>query len=653
VQEGALVDRWYGYAGKALYVDLTSEAFTVRPLSGELVDAYVGGRGFSSRLLWEMAGPGVDPFSPANPLIIATGPFAGIVPSGGRFVVAAKSPLTGLIGFANAGGHFGAALKYAGLDFIVVTGKASRPVYLDIRDVQARLADAGDLWGEDTRKTDSALRAQAGEMAHVLAIGPAGENLVRFASIMADQDHAAARTGMGAVMGSKKLKAIVVAGTGGLIVADPVAYGEAEDELLDSFRRDRVSSEVAPAYGTTMLLSPTAAKGGLGTRNFQTGYFAEADKISGETLRRTWLVKGRACSLCPLACDRFSHVTSGEFKGTWVGGPEYATQQNQGSRIGNSNLAALLKANELCNRLGLDTYSAGGVIGFAFECYQRGLIGLPDTGGRALEWGNYREQLALIGDIAFRRGFGNVLADGILAAADRIGPASEEFAMHIKGLDYPSKDARAYNDYGLCCSISVRGADHLYALSNVRNISPEESLLFFGTDKAAQQHLPDGKGKVVKWYEDGMTMCDLTGACKLAVHTYASSASVIEARRRMLPRLYSAVTGRAKSYEEFKIVAERVASLEKAYNIREKDTGRAEDGVPRRFLFEPMPDGPAAGRLYDQEPMLDEYYTAKGWDPRSGKPTRSALERVGLSQVALELERLGRLPAEQTAAIGE
>ena len=645
----------YGYAGQVLRVDLSTGAVECQPLDDALVEEFIGGRGFSSSVLWREAGPRLDPLSPDNPLVFATGPLTGIAMASGRLLVAAKSPLTGLIGFSNAGGHWSPELKRAGYDYIVIAGAAEKPVYLFIDDDIVEIRDARALWGRDSRETDQAIKDEIGDQdVQVASIGQAGENQVKIAGVLIGVDHVAARTGMGCVMGAKMLKAVAVRGTKDLRAADMDGLLEAEEDLWQHFRADKTSRELAPKLGTTMLCRPTNERGGLGTRNFQTGYFETGDNISGETIRATRLVKGRSCNLCPLSCDRFCVVKEGEFAGTWVYGPEYATQQNQGSRLGNDNLDALLKANELCNRYGLDTYSTGGVMGFAFELYELGILTQEDTDGLELTWGNYHAQLELIRKIAFREGFGNVLADGVVSAARRIGKGSEYYAMHIKGLDYPSKDPRAYKDYGLCVAISMRGADHLYALSNVRNIQPEEAKRLFGTEKASDPRLPDGKGRVVKWYEEGMTLADMVGGCKLAIHTYASDATEIAYRRSVaIPKLYRAVTGRKVSYEELVRCTERLCTLEKAYNMREKWIGRADDRVPQRFVVEPMPSGPCQGGLYEQDDLLDQYYEAKGWDKATGQPSRAALESLGLSAVADELSQYGRLPVVAPAPAPE
>ncbi len=608
-------------------------------------DQFVGMRGFTSRLLWDNV-RGVEGIDPSNWFMLATGPMTGVALTGGRSLAAAKSPQTGLLGYSNFGGHWGPTLKQAGFDLLVLKGRARKPVYLWIDDGKAEILDAQRLWGKDTRETILAIRDALGDpRVEVLAIGQAGEHLVHFASIMTYEGKAAGRTGMGCVMGSKNLKAVAVRGTGALQVADPAGCTELMKELMQHLMEDEVSGHVARKLGTPVLLNIVNETGALGTRNFQTGYFQDAYEISGEALLEKFTPQGgaRACHLCPIACDRYTEVSEGEFAGTWcAGGPEYATLTNQGARLGNKNLAAIIKANELCNRYGLDTYSTGGVLGFAFECFQRGLIGRRETGGLELNWGDYRVQLELIRRIAFREGFGNLLAEGVRKMSQEIGQDSHTFAMEVKGLEYPSKDARGDKMYGLCCITSPRGADHLYSLSEFP-ATVELDLIeeMFGTKKAVDPHLPDGKGKVVAFFEEGCSATDMLGICKLVYVTYVASMRELLYRRNVLPRLYTAITGRPMDVEGLYTRVRRVTTLEKSYNIREGGTGRKDDHPPYRFSHEPMPEGPAEGKLFETDLLLDDYYEAIGFDKGTGWPFQETLEELGLDFVSEELKGKG------------
>jgi aldehyde:ferredoxin oxidoreductase len=634
-----------GYTGVVLYVDLTKKEVRREKLGKDIIESFVGMRGFTSKLLWDRVRR-VDALSPENIVVFGTGPLTGVALTGGRALLAAKSPLTGLLGYSNFGGHWGPALKYAGYDFLVIEGKAENPVYLLIEDDKVEVRDAAGLWGKDTRETSEMIRLETGDPEmQVISIGPAGEKLVKFACVITYDGHCAGRTGMGAVMGSKNLKAVAVRGSGKLPVADEGKYKELFTEVLSHLKNDVISGEIAPLLGTTVLLNIVNETGALGTRNFQTGYFDKAFEISGETMLEQYTPpqRGRACYLCPIGCDRYTYIKEGEFAGTWcAGGPEYATLTNQGARLGNSNLASIIKANEVCNRLGIDTYSTGGVLGFAFELYEKGFITEKETGGLKLEWGDYHTQLELIRQIAYREGFGNFLAEGVKRMADQIGRDSDRLAVHVKGMEYPSKDARGDKMYGLCCSTSNRGADHLYSLSE---FPPEVELdkirEMFGTEKAADPHLPDGKGKVVAFFEEGCTFTDLLGICKLVYVTYVASMGELLYRREILPKLYEAVTGVPMTFQQLVDATRRVTALERAYNIREAGAGRKDDYPPYRFLHEPMPDGPAKGRVFEADEMLDEYYEAKGYERESGWPYRETLEDLGLGDVAKELQEAG------------
>jgi len=634
-----------GYTGKILVVDLSQNRIEIERLNEGFIHSYIGMRGFTSRFLWDNVRD-VDGTDPANFLIFATGPFTGISLTGGRVLAAAKSPLTGLLGYSNFGGHWGPALKYAGYDLIVVKGKAPKPVFLWIDDDSIEVLDAEHLWGMDTRETINTIKAGFRDpRIEVLSIGQAGENLVKFANFMTYDGHAGGRTGMGCVMGSKNLKAVAVRGTGRLEVSNLSEFKTLFKELTSHILTDEVSGKVAPKLGTTVLLNIVNETGALGTRNFQSGSFEDAYEISGEVMREKYTPqgRGRACYMCPIACDRYAVVKEGEFAGTWCsGGPEYATLTNMGARLGNKNLPSIIKANELCNRYGIDTYSAGGVLGFAYELYQRGVIKKKDTDGLELNWGDYHVQLELLKRIAYREGFGNLLAEGVRKMSEEIGEESDKYAIHIKGMEYPSKDARGDKMYGLCCATSARGADHLYSLSEFpASVELDTIKQMFGTEKAVDPHVPDGKGKVVAFFEEACTFTDLLGICKLVYVTYVASMKELMYRINIIPKLYSAVTGYQLDFNGLVERTHRVTTLEKAYNIREGRTGRKDDIPPYRFTSEPMPDGPAKGNVFETDIMLDEYYDTIGFDRQTGWPYVETLKDLDLNDVLAELNDRG------------
>lgn len=636
-----------GYMGRILWINLSNRKIAKRPLSKKLAMDYLGMRGFGSKILWDEVYSKIAPLSPENILVFSIGPLTStLAPSSGRWTVTSKSPLTGLLGYANAGGHWGPELKYAGYDAMVIFGRAKKPVYLWIDDEHIKIKDASQLWGRDTRETDAMIKEEIGNYdLKVASIGPAGENLVKIASVMA-MGHAAARTGMGAVMGSKQLKAIAVHGTKGVMVVDPQKFIKAREEVLDNMLEDEVSGGLAPKFGTTMWLSAANEMGALGTRNFQTGIFEWADRISGEALRDEFITKAIACFGCPLRCDRYSVVDRGPFSGTWVNsGPEYATLHNQGSRVGIRDLSAIIKANELCNRYGLDTYSVGGVIGLAMECYEKGILMKEDLDGLEVEWGNISAHLDLIRKIAYREGIGDVLAEGVNRAAGKIGKGAEKYAIHVKGMAYPSMDPRAAKGYGFGCLVSNRGADHLYALCSTEFFTPDQAEKLFGAREASNPMDAAGKGKMVMWFERVSAIVDMMGVCKIAYNCYVKNMDSIVVRTfKGLPKMYSAITGIKITEEKIITAADRLVNLERAYNMRERQFTRKDDCFPERFLNEPLPEGPAKGQIFEQEMMLDEYYEAREWDVKLGIPTIQKLEKLSLTNVIGELEQLKRFP---------
>ena len=618
-----------GYTGKTLEVDLRNRVVSEKPLRSDLVDDYIGGRGFTSRLQYEEIDPSVDPLGPENILIFAAPPLTGSgVPCSSRFVVGCRSPLTGILGDANCGGNWGPELKFSGYDMIIARGRAKKPVYLSINDGHAEIKDADHIWGKDTKETERIIRKDLGdEKVQIAAIGQAGENLVRVASIMANLDHAAARSGVGAVMGSKKLKAVAVRGTKGVEVDEVQDFENAVKELMETFRSDDQSSRVLPGYGSPVLVTIHNGLGGMATRNWQTGVFEGVQKIDADALRDQYVVKARACFNCPGACDRDSAVRDGEFKGVHVGGPEYFTIVSFGSKLGNDNLASILKANQLSNLYGLDCASTGGIIGFAMECYEKGLIDKKDTDGLDLSWGNYKSILELVRKMAFREGFGAVLADGVRQAAKAIGKGAERYAIHVKGMDCVTIDPRVLKVYNLRYAVGTRGADHLRI-----SVMGAYGLDSLPLDEAARK---------LKHWQDIVAIPDTMGFCKFPYIFFSGAAEITVKKSLTLgTRLYSSATGIHLTESQVLTVSERVAATERAHNAR-LGIRRKDDTLPRRFLEEPLPEGPKKGAVYDiLDPLLDEFYKASGCDTQTGIPTRETLMRLGLEDVAQDLKSL-------------
>ena len=627
-----------GYAGVVMEIDLTAGRIEKKPLDESFARRYVGGRGFTSRLEYELITPDIDPLSPDNPLIVATGPLTGTrAPAGSRFTVGARSPLTGILGDGNAGGHWGPELKRAGFDLLVFKGKADRPAYLWIHDGEAELRDAAHLWGQDTRETRAILVKELGsdEKIKVAAIGQAGENLVKFSGFVVDVDHLAARTGLGAVMGSKNLKAIAVRGTQPVPISDRKGFLKVTGVINQILLNDQMSGGELATYGTTSLLTLHNTYGGLATRNWQTGVFEGAEQIDGVAFNKSdYAEDPTACYACPCRCDRYATVNEGEYAGTEVGGPEYFTVCSFGSKCGNDNLASILKANELCNLYGLDTASTGGIIGFLMEAWQRGAITAEDTDGLDFAWGNHRTIVEVIHRIAFRRGFGDKIAEGIRPLAATIGKGAENYAIHVKGMDAVTFDPRALKVYNFRYAVASRGADHLRI--SAHGAYGLESL---PVDQAAAK---------MKFWQDVVGIPDLMGLCKFPYTFYSETAEVtFKKALELVPELYAAATGWTITGDDLLKASARVGTVERSFNTRLGLTAK-DDMLPRRFLEEPLPEGPKKGQVMDiLEPLKRHFYAAQGWDVETGIPTRTTLENLDLADIADDLERRGLLSQGQ------
>jgi len=627
---------YHGYAGKYLYVNLTTGQIEPREYHAELAEQYLGGNGLGTRLLWEQVGPEVDPLSPENLLIFATGPLCGtLMPNGGRVEVIAKSPLTGIYGDANAGGFFGPELKFAGWDAVVITGQAPHPVYLTIADDQVGLRDAHDLWGLSTSQTEAAIRqARDDSEVKTATIGPAGERLVRFAGIQLTPQRSAARCGLGAVMGSKRLKAIAVRGRGPVRVADPARFHELSTEFHHRIRANPLFATVS-AHGTPGIVALMNPLGRFPTKNFQMGSFPEVDKIAVEALQERGLVRHLSCFGCPIGCNKLYRLIDGPHAGLALSSVEYETLNSMGSCVWNANLDSILAANHLCDEMGMDTISAGRAISFAMELWEEEIFNLDDTGGLPLYWGDAELVLRLLEMIATRQGLGNLLAEGVRRAAQTIGRGAERYAMHVKGMEIPAQDGRAQKSMGLAQATSSRGADHLKAFPTIDETGyPEE-----GRRRYGERYLPElvdplatkYKPMLVKDGEDLGAVVDSVGVCKsggtfvLAEIYWPDLAAVLEA-----------ATGMEMPEERLKSIGERIYNLQRCYNVWH-GISRADDRLPRRFAEEPSPSGNARGQTIDLEPMLDEYYTLRGWDPATGWPTAEKLRELGLEETVKRL----------------
>jgi aldehyde:ferredoxin oxidoreductase len=618
----------FGVGGKVIWVDLTAKQVEKKPIDEKLVRKYLLGAGYLSKVLYDKIAAGTDPLGKDNVLGFATGLLTGsMFPQSSRHVIAALSPLTNVWGESHAAGFWGAELKLAGYDAIIFTGASSEPVYLHIEDEDVTLLDAAALWGKDVFETDSIIRRAHGKRCRVLSIGQAGENLVRFAAIMNDRDRASARSGLGAVMGSKRLKAISVKGTGKIEVADPKNYLRHMDEfyermMANPFTPDRVK------FGTTSLVELMQHIGRLPSYNMRQGVFDGYEKISGEAINENYLVKARSDWSCLQRCGRYTAVRSGpySFEG---GAPEFETQSSMGSRCGNDNLESVLFGHHLANQYGLDTISLGGTISWAMEAWDEGLLTAEDTGGIDLSWGNHETIVRLTRMIALREGFGNILAEGSARAAQKIGRGTDKFVMTVKKQEIAGQEPRAQKSMGLAAVTAARGADHLYAFPVLDEVGFDEDIKKrFGEEylpEMADRLSPKYKGIMVKECEDFMVMIESVGLCKYGTQIppefyYDDIALALKVHN-----------GLDLTRSDLQTIGERIVNLNRLFNARFGVT-RRDDCLPERLTKEKAPIGPSAGQVVELDQMLDDYYSERGWDKTTGLPLEKTLKRLGLER---------------------
>jgi len=636
----------YGWCGRILKVDLTSRRIEVVPLDLAAARKFLGGRGLNSWSLYHMVRKDIDEFSPENPVIVGAGPLCGtLVPASSKFTITTKSPLTNIFTDSCAGGYFGPELKFAGYDQVLILGASKNPVYLLIDDDDVTLLDAEHLWGKNTWAAQKQIRQLHGDDFQIACIGQGGENLVRYAGVMHGLKRAAGKFGVGAVMGSKKLKAIAVRGTKGVKVAHP--------DLLLGFALDTQKAiknstifKTRSIYGTPYLEDVMSPMGLLSTRNFRTSTFEHYKEIGGIRLTDRYSTRMRSCLGCPAHCTHVYSLQNGPYKGTFGEGPEFTLTSMVGDRCGISDLEALLKINQLLNEYGLDAAAFGGLLGWAMDCYERGIIDQADTGGIELNFGNAEAAIALAHKTAHREGFGDVLAEGEKRAPRIVGRGSERYMHHSKGGIIIAEDPRALPGFGLAYLTSTRGSDHLRAMFTIETHPKGREIaeILFGEKDAANPKTYRGKGKGVKWYEDLATVVDALGLCKF---NYPRMLDDIVHALEIMTRGFFMVTGLKLSVEEMLEAGERIFNVEKAFNSR-LGLSRKDDNfsVPEKFLREPLRDGGFKGQVFPLEPMLDEYYEARGWGT-DGLQTWKKLEDLGLEEIAVELRSSGRLSGRE------
>ncbi len=613
-----------GYTGKLLRVNLSNGKISVEALNMEWACKYLGCQGLGVKYLYEELAPGIDPLGPDSKIVLLTGPLTGtIAPCSPKYTLIFKSPLTHILYDSTAGGYFGPELKFAGYDGIIIEGKAPKPVYLLIRDERVEIQDAGQIWGKDVFSTTDMIKEWWGEDLRVVTIGPAGENLVKFACAITEYSRANGRGGGGAVFGAKNLKAIGVKGSGSVSVAHPKALFEDSKRLMIVSLVENPEQVVFTGWkggaGTISIMDWTNGYGCLPTRNFSAGTFEGKEKIDGKAVRKI-TKKDKACFSCPMGCSHHIKIEEGEYKGLEVGSLEYESVTMLGSNCGIDDLPAITKMDEICNNLGMDTISAGNVIAWAMDCYERGLFTKKETDRLPLDFGNKESAVLLLEKISRREGIGDILAEGVARASRKVGKGSEVFAMHVKGLEIPAYDPRVAIGMGLAYAISPPGATHTRAF-------PISGALFGGWWIGAEPvkldpRRPENFAQVCVQQQHWQAYRFSTGHCDFGLLEPPWG----------LPQLLKDCTGWPE-VTDWQKIGERIINIYRLFSIREGIT-RKDDTLPPAFFKNPI-SGPVEGAVIspeDFEFMLNDYYNLRGWDSE-GRPTPEKLKELDIEDI--------------------
>ncbi|MFC1917058.1 aldehyde ferredoxin oxidoreductase family protein [Chloroflexota bacterium] len=627
-----------GWTGQRLKVYLTEGKIVKEAIPEELLRNYLGGRGLNSKTLYDELKPGIDPLGPDNILMVAAGPLNGsAAPSTSRWTVSAKSTVTGGLGDGNGGGDFTTELKFAGYDQVIFYGKSPKPVYLWISNDEVELRDARHLWGKTTKETTYQLQKDLKDIeVRVLCIGPSGEHLVRMAKVFCNITRTGGKGGMGAVMGSKNLKAVAVRGTGSVKIAQPEKFLTAVKRSCEILKQSKFF-QMFREQGTMFLIRMYGDLGSLPTRNQQDGIFEGWKNIAWEPFRDNYLVKSKGCSACPIACGHYYRVKEGPYT-THGESNEYGTTYPLGSKCGIDNLAALLKMNTICDMLGLDTHATGNTIAFAMECWQRGLLTSKDTDNIDLSWGNADAVIELLPRIAYRQGFGDILADGSQLASEKI-PGSEICLRTTKGMEVSALYmGPAQNTVqALAYATATRGADHLRGGVILYSFRTPTLLKALGSQEAMEQLVKEprsvkNKGIFLAVDQDFAALMDSLQIC-----CFVTGGLRMGLFPDDLAELFTTATGVPMSGDDLMQIGERIFTVEKAFNIIHAGNRRKDDTLPRIFFEERETDyGPVGLNEGKFQEMLDEYYQFRGWD-KEGIPTPAKLAELGLDDIAPKL----------------
>jgi aldehyde:ferredoxin oxidoreductase len=628
-----------GYAGTILRVDLSNATVRKEPLSESLAENFLGGRGFTAKMLYDEILPNTQPFDPENMLIAATGPLTGhFLPASGKTHFGTKSPATGGYADSNMGGHFGPHLKYAGYDVLVVTGKAERPSYLSINDGAVEIRPAAEYWGQGSLTAEKNFKDHLGDEYQIITIGPAGEKRVRYACISHDFGRQAGRTGVGAVMGSKNLKAIAVKGTGSIPVADlKAAYAKGKEAYRKVMAKP--GFEGWTPEGTAGITNWTNEVGVFPTRNFQTSYAEHHKDINGKAILERLKITDKGCFGCPTPCGKYGH-TKTPLGSAYVEGPEYETIALFGGNCVLKTIEEVAYANYLCDELGIDTISAGVVIGWAIECFQKGILTREDI-GREIDFSDLTSVVYLLNKIASREGIGNLLAEGVKIAAEKTGNGSERFAIHVKGLEWSGYECRNAPSMMLAYMTADVGAHHNRAWVLGHDVagawtSVHDLIASGGGDEAQPKAVvSERSAEYVIASQHTRSLFDALGNCRLQMMELGFE-------EEHYAELYSLITGRTKGWGDLLKISERIWQLTRAFSVREiNGFGRHLDFPPARLYEEPIADGPNQGHVLSKRDilnLLNWYYAARGWN-ENGIPTKETLLSAGLPEVAEEMAR--------------
>ena len=610
----------YSYTGKILHIDVGTRKTRVQHIGEDYLKTYIGGVSLAARLAYDNTPKGADPLGPENALCFAASVFAGtMVPVGAKHGVAAKSPLTGFLGDCLASSYFSQSIKRAGYDGIVIIGKAEKPTWIFVDNDAVYFNDAADLWGMDTWPTEEAIRAKMGDQrVRACTIGPAGERLVRFANLTNDRGRQAGRTGLGAVMGSKLVKALAIRGTQSVQVADM-------DKLCESARAlgeiaQTTKTEKYRVLGTPANVLAMNRLGVLPTRNYQAGEFDGAEKVSGEFLKEHYTEKAVACAGCPIGCEQVVHVKEGTYEGARTS-IDYESLFAFASNCGVDHMPGAIAAIDRCDAFGMDTMSTGVTISWAMECFQRGILTKKDFGGLEPTWGNHEAVVELVRRIAYREGIGDLLAEGTKRAAAKVGKGSEHFAMNVKGLECAGYDARGFQTFALGCAVGTRGPCHNRSLAYEPDAKGEVDRLTTGPER----------GAIAKEKEEFAGLFDMVMLCKFIRGCFTDAWTEIA-------QLYTYTTGIEMTANELKLASERSWNLKKAFNIREGWTIK-DDWLPERWLKDPMPSGGSNGAFVKPEglrEMIKAYYKARGWTAKGLIPKKKLIA-LGLDDIAEDI----------------